>query len=123
LDGGNLVFEIKGEFSERDEAAVLIEPRRLWPAQKFSVTGGGVKSQRNFKVTMDGNWSAEVADGVAVITIPLDLFEGFRTPGAPMRVNVCLNDSFWLARHPWEPRLRFSDDNPADLGWLFINDV
>ncbi|MCK5845278.1 MAG: hypothetical protein KAG97_11265, partial [Victivallales bacterium] len=115
-----LLFIVRGDFSENDIVTVAVEPRRLWPAQKFSVMGSGIKSQNNFKVRMDRNWSAKLADGLITISIPLSLFDGYRRSEDPLRVNVGVNENFWIERHPLEPRLRFSNDNPADLGWLFL---
>jgi hypothetical protein len=116
----DIIFTLKGKFSEEDVFTVDVEPCRLWPTQKFSVTGAGVKNQRNFKVRMDTNWMAEVTEEGMRITIPLDLFEGFHATGTPLRVNVHLNGDSWVKTNPLELRLRFGGDNPADLGWLFI---
>ncbi|MCK5844779.1 MAG: hypothetical protein KAG97_08740, partial [Victivallales bacterium] len=116
----NIIFTVKGTFAAEDVFVVDIEPCRLWPTQKFSLNGAGVKSQLNFKVRMDTNWMAEVAGEGMSITIPMEIFEGFHTPGSPLRVNVHLNSDAWVSINPLEPRLRFGTDNPADLGWLFI---
>lgn len=34
--------------------------------------------------------------------------------------NLQVNDDAWIKKHPWEPRLRMGDANPADLGWMFL---
>ena len=118
-DGTNLYFYIKGEFSEDDTATVEIEPCRLWPTQKFSVSRKNGQKHLNFKIRMDHSWQAEATNDLFRFKIPLNIFDGYYIPGRPIRINICLNDQSWIQKHPWTWRLRFLTDNSDDLGWLY----
>jgi hypothetical protein len=119
-DTESIYFEIKGSFSESDKVTVEIEPCRLWPSQKFSINGKGETTHYNFKATTDKSWQAGISNNVAVFSIPFKIFEGYYVPGTPMRVNIHINEDSWIKGPLWESRLRFSTDNPENLGWLFL---
>jgi len=115
-----LSITVDGDFLDDDEVTIDVEPCRLWPVQKFSASLVLGKTQRNFKVQMDKDWRVEMTSTRFTFHIPLSLFDGYARLGRPLRMNVHVNEDSWIERHPQEPRLRFSTDNPADLGWLIL---
>ena len=126
-DQERMCFEVDGAVGSdlaAENMVVELEPRRLWPVQKFSVAGDGKAFHHSMRVAQDTRWAAAAeADGgawTATFSIPFVCFEGFHEASRPMRLNVVHNEAAWIKKTPWESRLRFGEDNPADLGWLFF---
>jgi hypothetical protein len=120
-DDQNLYIEIEGNFSSKETTTVEIEPCRLWPAQKFTISSEGKKLHHNLKINQDTRWSGEISEGKAKFTIPFAIFDGYYKTGRPMRINVSCGKDSWVKKEGQEQRLRFGTDNPSDLGWLFFN--
>lgn len=119
-DNENIYFEIEGDLSPNDQTTVEIEPCRLWPTQKFIVTGDGKCCHLNLKVNQDRTWSGEISNGKAKFKIPFKIFEGYYKGSGPMRINICCGNDSWVKKEGQEQRLRFGTDNPSDLGWLIF---
>ncbi len=123
-DDNNICFEVKNKVDDIDNIILTIEPCRLWPAQKFSMTGSGIKNHQNFKPIQDKSWQCETKEKngtrTTFFTIPFACFEGFHKESRPMRINVTHNEASWVKKNPLPSRLRFGADNPADLGWLIF---
>ena len=108
-----------------DSVILRLEPRRLWPSQRFGVTvDGGRLAGEVYDVRVgirDDCWQA-------IIRISYDVIGAVATAPGPIRVDVQRNIPstggrarevhHWRSPHPWLARLRLGADNPADLGWL-----
>jgi hypothetical protein len=117
----NILFEIEGDFSQNEEIVIDIEPRRLWPTQKFIIAADGKKYHHNLKVNQDRTWSIERSDKKVKFTIPFKIFEGYYKAAGPMRINVSCGKDSWIQKAGQERRLRFGIDNPSELGWIIFN--
>ena len=115
----------------RDRAMLLLMYRaglrvgEVVGLRKRDLAADGAKRNRNFRVREDTRWRGEVrVHGESrsfLFSIPFACFEGYRRRNGPMRVNIVHGETAaWIAKRPWEPRLRFGQDNPADLGWLIF---
>ena len=105
---------------------VKIEPRRLWTCLTVNVDLDAVAPEderAHVERTPDG-WRGWVRVPFADLGREAD-------SDAPLRINVIRDftpprpvdappEQAWIPRHPWLARLRLGDDNPADLGWLFL---
>lgn len=120
-EGKSLVFEVKTR-GAMDSLEILIEPRRLWPATRFTLTAAGQTSvdactsdtpEFSFTLATDGQ--------VARLALPFKSIPFFK-PGKRLRVNVCHTVAgtarCWIKRTPLPCRLLFGEHNSADLGWL-----
>ena len=113
----------------KEMVSVIVEPRRLWPAQRFDVSAGGEKAFYDPGLGEAPEWEASTrAEGDALVStfsIPFKSIP-WHDGRKPLRVNVCQATSTrkylrgWLRQRPLKPRLLFGDHNSADLGWLFF---
>lgn len=112
---------------------VLIEPRRLWPCQWYSVSAaGGISASEAYDLGGDSSWEAKVTrsadawcatlrialrrlrpDGATVRPLRLDIERHAVMPGGAAVFT-------WMERHPLEARLTHGTANPQDLGWLLF---
>ncbi|MBN1445180.1 MAG: hypothetical protein JW957_03630 [Candidatus Omnitrophica bacterium] len=122
-DRDNISFEVQCKDGD-GQITLKIEPCRLWPAQTFQVSKNGDTRHDNFKTIEDNRWRTVISKSnkswKAVMSIPFVVFEGYYSTDRPMRINVIHGNAAWISLHPWEYRLRFGTDNPADSGWLFM---
>ncbi len=109
-----------------DSITLKLEPRRLWPCQRFTVSSvGDLLQGDSFEARVARQsgcwWCAMRMPLVCIMDDPARL--------QPIRIDVQRSMSSaedgrnaftlsWIPQHPWEPRLHLGSDNPADLGWL-----
>ncbi|MBQ6596933.1 MAG: hypothetical protein IJH79_05210 [Lentisphaeria bacterium] len=117
-DDRNLYLSINGV--RKSIFSLVIEPCRLWTPFRIDFRNGeenlysGVFRELP-KLVYD--WQDEDLH----LTVPLDLFEGFRREGFPMRMNIFCRDHFhWVDPQLWPSRLQHGDFNPAGTGWLIF---
>ena len=117
-DDRNLYLSINGV--RKSIFSLVIEPCRLWTPFRIDFRNGeenlysGVFRELP-KLVYD--WQGEDLH----LTVPLDLFEGFRREGSPMRMNIFSKDFFhWVDPQLWPSRLQHGDFNPAGTGWLIF---
>jgi hypothetical protein len=124
FDSEDIFIEIKNPAKDDDNIEILIEPCRLWPVKKFSITSDGKKENLNYKPVFDKNWHAETfVDNeirTTIFKISFSCFEGYHKKDKPMRINIINNETTWIKCHPLPFRLRFGADNSADLGWFIF---
>ncbi|MFA6569430.1 MAG: hypothetical protein WCS96_14560 [Victivallales bacterium] len=132
-DDENVFFSLRLDGGEADftQAELDIEPRRLWPTHNYQTDSKG--ETRYFPkggVDIDKRWTAKIsadADGKTVdFTVPLACFRENPENPRPFRFNLTIKKTdgreiSWVEKHPFEPRLTFGTDNPADLGWMLLN--
>ena len=118
-DDVNLYFEIKN--ARYKNCSFLIEPCRLWTPFRIDLYPDD--TQRFYFTVFAERPDVRVEyDGADVkITVPLKIFDGFRRPGFPMRMNIYGDDFAWIKPEPWQGRLLHGDFNPASAGWLILN--
>ena len=99
---------------------LVIEPCRLWTPFRIDFRKGdkyvfaGVFRE---VPPVDIQWNGNDLK----IVIPLNIFDGFRRPGFPMRMNIFSRDHFhWVDPQLWPVRLQHGDFNPAGAGWLLF---
>lgn len=99
---------------------LVIEPCRLWTPFRIDFRKGDkyVYSGVFREVPpVDIQWNGNDLK----IVIPLNIFDGFRRPGFPMRMNIFSRDHFhWVDPQLWPGRLQHGDFNPAGAGWLLF---
>jgi hypothetical protein len=129
-DDGNVFFSIKLDRSESDftQAELDIEPRRLWPTHSYQINSKGELSHLpKGGADIDKRWTAKISaavDGQTVdFTVPLVCFREKPKSARPFRFNLTIKKAdgceiSWVEKHPFESRLTFGPDNPADLGWM-----
>jgi len=114
-----------------DHVTVSIEPRRLWPTQRFTITPFGRTHHDRKTDAGDPRWRATASTGghgwQADLTIPFVCLKDCGFDGRPMRINVerripGIRTLAWVDLHPLPPRLLFGTDNPMDYGWLLFDD-
>jgi hypothetical protein len=113
---------------QNEALEILLEPRRLWPAELFRVTATGGREHRVIGGRASDDWQAAVYrrkdTWAAQLRIPLGSLGLNAEDLHPIRLNVihsCAQgppSRSWIARHPIKPRLLYGANNPADLGWL-----
>lgn len=119
-----------GDGMDANRVIVLIEPRRLWPEQRFHIDVDGRLFHDNKNIRMDPRCRARVSHSPqgweAILEVPMDILREADWAGRPMRINVQRpyrlgrQSVAWLPLHPRRSRLQFGSHNPADLGWLFF---
>lgn len=125
----NVTLHGESPFLSNEYVALRIEPRRLWPSQRYLVNPEGQTHQEIKSTLPMGEWSAaahRTNDGwEAVFTLPLAILRENVPANRPLRINV---ERFlpgqgtlrWIAVNPLPERLIFGDDNSADYGWLLL---
>lgn len=107
-----------------------VEPRRLWPTRHLVAYRNGTRDEWRLRAFRDDSWRIDVNEDDAGWTVryvlPWRCFKGYHIDRRPMRINVVreFRDGTawcWIPKHPFEGRLHFGPDNPADLGWLFFD--
>lgn len=93
---------------------VEIEPRRLWPVKHFNYAIGENKIGFDSKVVNNTSRS--------VITIPLSEIGPEAQLKSPVRINIQYGDHAWIQKNPLPARLLLGSTNPADLGWIVMNE-
>ncbi|MBR2374200.1 MAG: hypothetical protein IKA87_08235 [Lentisphaeria bacterium] len=121
-EGDKMIIELLNR-KEGLSYTVYIEPRRLWTAFTATFDRSGADTIFYFicREVPEVVFNNSMENGR--IELPLALFEEFREPGLPMRVNVRAMDKdgnaeYWGGNHPWKSRLTHEKYNPADSGWL-----
>ncbi|MHC4873406.1 MAG: hypothetical protein ACYTFY_16300, partial [Planctomycetota bacterium] len=120
-DNENIYFEIKGDFTGKQQALIHIEPCRLWPVKTFWYSKKEGAFQHSVQPAYDPEWDVEDKDNLLIYRIPFSFFDGYRKEGRPVRINIDADNNSWIEKHPWEGRLHFGSHNPEDLGWLFFS--
>jgi len=120
-DGEVLTFVLKGCAGKT--CGVEVAPCRLWPPVRIDANWNGRKIYyvgTMFRKLPD--FAVEESDGDLRFHIPLAVFDGYRRPDFPLRVNVWCGDDAWLPRNPLPARLMHREHNPAAAGWLTISE-
>ncbi|MBO4632696.1 MAG: hypothetical protein J5858_12300, partial [Lentisphaeria bacterium] len=99
--------------------AVVIEPCRLWTPFRINFLQGENYVYSGVFREMpepDIQWCGDTL----LLAIPLNLFDGFRRSGFPMRLNIFSKEEHfhWVDPKLWPARLQHGDFNPAGTGWL-----
>ena len=108
---------------------MLIEPRRLWPNQRYEVASERGAPLHQVSRAGRRRWAAVVreADGWSYGAHPLRVPAAGAAAGAaaaarcgvaPTPATAVMRS--WMERHPLPNRLVFGAANPADLGWLVL---
>ncbi len=107
---------------------LILEPRRLWTCRTYDVSlagKGGGPWWRNYE--HDAQMQTDRTGWRGWIRVPFASLLRSLSETVPLalRVNVRYStgadEQAWLARTPWSGGgLRLSNENPADLGWLFF---
>ncbi len=138
--GGSLEFEVTcavpakamagrtaTDVLSSDHVAILIEPRRLWPAREFVVGIAGARYDLAGRNPGESPWTSEVTrseTGWTVrVQVPLTLLDPAHDF---VRINVIRKSPetgvlAWVPLHPWPRRLLMEDRNPRDLGWFILH--
>jgi len=115
-----------------ESVAVLIEPRRLWPNQRYEVASSGEQRCAKYPSPADRRWSATIRRGAngwsLTARIPFECLREAPEWERPLRLDVEWRrrqgdevvTRSWMERHPLPNRLVFGSANPADLGWLVL---
>lgn len=127
-------FYLFFESDERDpqktavsSVELVVEPRRLWTCCTYGVSLDGKGDDPWWtRYDYEAQAQADTAGWHGWIRVPfasLSRSLGETLPLA-LRINVRYltgtDEHSWLAREPWSGRLRLSNENPADLSWLFF---
>jgi hypothetical protein len=125
-----LVFDCQELEPAKVEAArmlLTVEPRRMWPCLNFNVSVSG-KGQENGSRQWEFQTQARADKNgwCGWMRIPFVSLGHDPRDLKPLRINVRHavaggQERAWVARKPWPGRLLISNDNPADLGWLFFD--
>ncbi|MBQ6470761.1 MAG: hypothetical protein IJJ33_02140 [Victivallales bacterium] len=116
-DGEFLTFILRGCAGKT--CGLEVAPCRLWPPVRLDVNWNGRRLYyvgTMFRTLPD--FSVDEIGNDLRIRLPLAIFDGFRRPGFPLRVNVWCEDDSWIPRNPLPPRLMHRDHNPMAAGWL-----
>jgi hypothetical protein len=118
-----LLFACDERDPKKAEAAhvfLMLEPRRLWTCRTYDVSlaGKGVGAwwkQHDYTAQIQNDqtgWRGWIRVPFASLALGADAAVPLYSVGADERS--------WLTRNPWPGRLRLNNENPADLGWLFL---
>ena len=121
-DDSNLYLTLNGVLNST--FTLVLEPCRLWTPFRMDFGKNSynihINSTNVFREQpeLDCQWTGENLQ----LTIPLKLFEGFRRPGFPMRLNIFSQEEHyhWVDPQLWPSRLQHGDFNPAGTGWLIF---
>lgn len=120
-DDKRLFLKLKGV--EGKKYSVIIEPCRMWIPFRidFAESGEYIFHSTPFPILPQLKISAKKNE--QTISIPLQIFDGFRREGFPMRINIYGDGFAWVKNTPWPYRLLQEDSNPACLGWLVFDEL
>ena len=128
-DNVSLSVFLPEEMHAGDSVCLVVEPRRLWPAIRFTVSSDGSSSAEDPTYgSVPGGWSAAIRTGGAgttvLFTLPFAVIP-WHDGKSPLRINLIRTassgaPSSWVGLHPLKPSLMFGDHNSADLGWLLF---
>lgn len=113
---GALVFEFSP--CPQREAIVELAPRRLFPPLKLVVDGTGRLVFSDMICREPAKIGVTATAAGLSIRVPLKIFDGFRQPGWPLRLNLYCDNAAWVVGERWPARLLLGDCNPATAGWL-----
>jgi len=113
----------------RNSVVLKLEPRRLWPCKRFTVTAVEGRSATE-GVEVKTAWASDA--WWCAMRIPFRVIEVDPRVLAPVRIDVqrtmpgeqtggSTAVQCWMEQQPWTPRLALGADNPADLGWLVFD--
>ncbi|MCX6983694.1 MAG: hypothetical protein NT118_02935 [Lentisphaerae bacterium] len=131
-DDKNVFFSIRLDSSESDftEAELCIEPRRLWPTHNYQIDSKGeLWHFPKGVVDIDKRWTAKISaymgEKTVDFTVPLACFRKNPESDRPFRFNLTIkkadgHETSWVKKHPFESRLTFGTENPADLAWMLL---
>jgi hypothetical protein len=131
-DDKNLCVSLRltGADADFKFAELSIEPRRLWPTHKITARSngelwfhikGGAREETRWSVKNSDSPGGKTLDFTMALACVRDNPESER----PLRLNVSATrtdgvEISWVSKNPFEPRLTFESDNPADLGWALL---
>lgn len=117
--GGDFAVEARGGVP----CVVLrLEERRLWPSRFFAAgLAGGRSTSEDFSTRI------HAVDGRTLVALRIPFATLRRDPASlePLRIDVARIQpgqaiQHWIPPTPFPYRLRFGNENPADLGWLLF---
>ena len=118
-DDSNLYLSINGV--RHSKFSLVIEPCRLWTPFRIDFRDGDHYLYSSVLLAVP-DLNIKWTGNDLKITVPLDLFDGFRRNGFPMRMNIFSIGHFhWVDPAPWASRLQHGDFNPAGAGWLIFS--
>ena len=117
-DGKTLYLDLKNIGDSN--FMVVVEPCRMWATLTIDIRANGEFYMSSCSFSKAPAVSIERSQNDVKIKIPLDIFDGFRRPGFPMRFNIYGKDFHWSGSTPWPARLQHGDYNPHDAGWLIV---
>ncbi len=124
------------EYRQADCVELMIEKRQLWPSRKFVVNAGGDIYHVMIETSREYLWNADVCvtgnRWQALFCIPWAFLNMKQQPSKPIRINVKRiipnRDGKGFAALSWGDcnppiilRNLLPNDNPADFGWLFLD--
>ena len=129
-DAFYLLFKCDERDRQKAAAArvfLTLEPRRLWSCRTYEVSISGKSAATGWEQhDYEAQIQCEATGWRGWIRVPfasLFLDQGAIVPTS-LRINVRFAagaaERSWLLRKPWPDRLRLSNENPANLGWLFF---
>ncbi len=124
------------EYEATDCVELIIEKQRLWPSQKFVTNAGGEILHVLSETKKEYLWSATTFTAKkywgVLFRIPWIALNFDAIPQKPLRINIkrvipaatkgAHSALSWCGYHPLMHRLLLPPDNPADFGWLFLDD-
>jgi hypothetical protein len=124
------------DYQMADCIELVIEKQRLWTPQKFVANTSGETLYVKQEKSKDYQWAVEVEisenQWSILFCLPWDVFGFSNPPSRPLRLNVkriipdresggyCAQT--WCGYHPMIHRILQQNDNPADFGWLFLEE-
>jgi hypothetical protein len=116
-EAGDFAVEYRGS---RPCVVLRLEERRLWPSRFFAAgLAGGRSTSENFETRVHALDDSRLV----VLRIPFTTLRRDSADLRPMRIDVAFlqpgqPQRHWIHPTPFPYRLRFGNENPADLGWL-----
>lgn len=116
-----ITLERKREY----DYVVYLEPRRLWTPFRVQIMNDNSCDVLDFICREAVDIQIEFSNDTAVFNIPMNLFDGFRQSGFPVRFNIQAEQNgavveSWGGKNSWQERLVHGHYNPADSGWLIL---
>lgn len=120
-ESGDFPIEARGS---RSCVVLRLEERRLWPSRCFAAGWAGGRSTNE---TFEARAHQTGGGRLVALRIPFATLRRDSADPWPMRVNVACHQPGQPPRHWVQPtpspyRLRFGNENPADLGWLLLTE-
>lgn len=97
---------------------LTIEPCRCWMPVRIDCDPPDIALYTDCDFASTPKKRIHYVDNDIIIEVPLELFDGYRKDGFPMRVNLWGTDYHWVDPKLWPYRLEHNCYNPEGAGWL-----